>query len=181
MEVEYSLGLEDLLAFNLYHGTHSPTLRRQQVISRLALLFGVAVGWLLMSEIAGKIVGPSAWIIFGFAAALVGVVFFVSYPALLRHRMRRLVGRMYMEGQNRGLFTRRRLTITPETITDATEISVTTMKWVAVEKIAIDQRHVYFYTGSASALILPKAAFGTEAEFNEFVETAQRYQRQAAG
>ncbi len=84
-----------------------------------------------------------------------------------------------MEGQNRRLFARRRLTITPETITEATEISVTTMRWVAVEKIAVDQRHAYFYISAASAFILPTAAFATEADFNEFVQTARRYQRDA--
>ena len=177
MEVEYSLGLEDLLAFNQYRNAHSPTIRRQQFTPRVAVLIALAGVWVLSSAI----VDPSAWIILGLFLGLVGAISYFSYPARLRRRSRRLVEHIYMEGQNRGLFTRRRMTITPETITDATEISVTTMKWVAVEKIAVDQRHVYFYVSAASAFILPKAAFATEEEFQEFVETAQGYRGDSPG
>ena len=177
MEVEYSLGLEDLLAFNQYHCTHSPAVRRQQFIPRVAVLIALAAVWVLSSAI----VDPSAWIILGFFFGLVGAISYFSYPARARRRSRRLVERVYMEGHNRGLFTRRRLTITPETITDATEITVRTMKWVAVEKIAVDQRHAYFYVSAVSAFILPKAAFASEAEFQEFVETAQRYRGDSPG
>lgn len=180
MEVEYSLGLEDLLAFNQYRNAHSPTIRRQQLTHRLAVPLALAVLWVLLSGMVGGIVGPSAWIMLGLFIGLVGAVFFFSYPARVRQRTRRLVERMYMEGQNRGLFARRRLTITPETITDATEISVTTMRWAAVEKIVIDERHAFFYVSAVGAFVLPKAAFATEAEFQEFVETAQGYQREAA-
>jgi hypothetical protein len=181
MEVEYSLELEDLLAFNDYRNAHSPTFGRQQLTVRLAVPIMLAGLWVLLSGIVGGFVGPSVWIILGLLIGLVGAVFVFSYPALLRRRIRRLVQRLYMEGQNRGLFTRRRMTITPETVTDATEVSVTTMKWVAVERIVVDQRHAFFYTSAASAFILPKAAFETEEEFQEFVETAQGYQREAPG
>ncbi len=177
MEVEYSLELEDLLAFNQYHHAHSPAVRRQQFTPRVAVLIALAAVWVLSCAI----VDPSAWIILGFFLGLVGAISYFSYPARVRRRSRRLVERMYMEGQNRGLFTRRRMTITPETITDATEISVTTIKWVAVEKIVVDQRHAYFYDSAASAFILPKAAFAAEEEFQEFVETAQGYRRDAPG
>jgi len=181
MEVEYSLELEDLLAFNQYRNAHSPTFRRQQFTSRVGVLVALLGVWVLLFGMVGTILAPRTWIACGLFIALVAAVFFFSFPALVRRRTRRLVGRMYMEGQNRGLFARRRLTITPETITDATEISVTTMKWVAVEKIAVDQRHVFFYVTATSAFILPKAALATEEEFEEFVETAGRYHRDAGG
>jgi hypothetical protein len=180
MEVEYSLELEDLLAFNQDRNAHSPTIRRQHLTIRVFFLLVAGIPWLLGFGIVGG-VGPRtltvAYAVLGLAVA----VFVLSYPALARQGERRLASRMYMEGQNRSLWARQRLTITPETITDATEISVTTMKWVAVEKIAVDQRHTYFYTSALSAIILPKAAFPTEEEFRGFVEIAQRYQHEAAG
>ncbi|MHC4179334.1 MAG: YcxB family protein [Planctomycetota bacterium] len=188
MEVEYSLELEDLLAFNLYHNAHSPAIRRVQRTVRLAVLTTLvavlttlAIVCVVLSGLGHETLGTSAWIAFSLFIGLVGAILFFSHPARVRQRTRRLAERMYREGENRGLFTRRRMTITPETITDATEISVTTMKWVAVEKIAVDRRHAYFYVSAASAFTLPKAAFATEEGFQEFIETARRYQRDAPG
>ena len=181
MEVEYSLDMEDLLAFNQYLNSQSPSLRRVHLMRRLTLAIALAVLWVFLCVELGGDIGPGACVILGLLLGLVNVVFFFLYPVRFRQRTRRLVERMYMEGQNLGLFTRRRMTITPETVTDATEVSVRTMKWVAVEKIAVDQRHAYFYVSAASAFILPKAAFATEEEFQEFVETSQGYRGDAPG
>ena len=183
MEVEYSLGLEDLLAWNDYRDAHSPAVRRRHLAFPVFFLVLAAVTWVWAFGPVGQRL-PGGWTVAGsllaLATGLFGVLLLL-YPALLRYGTRRLVRAMYREGQNRAFFTRRRLTITPETLTDATEISVTTMKWVAVEKIAVDQRHAYFYVSAANALILPKAAFATAAEFNEFLEAAQGYRREGAG
>ena len=46
MEIEYSLSLEDLLALNLYHNTHSPTLRRQRLLGRLLIPAVLLIMWL---------------------------------------------------------------------------------------------------------------------------------------
>jgi hypothetical protein len=180
MEVEYSLGLEDLLAFNQDRNAHSPTIRRQHLTVQVFFLVLAGIPWLVgfgMVRLAGPRTLTAGYAVVGLAVA----VLFLSYPALARRAERRLASRMYMEGQNRSLLSRHRLTITPETITDANELSVTTMKWVAVEKIAVDRGHAYFYTSALSAIILPKASFPTEEEFRDFVETAQRYQHEVAG
>jgi hypothetical protein len=181
MEVEYELAPDDILAFNEYRNAQSPTIRRRLFVGRLVrpiLLIGL---WLIFVGIGFLNAGFEIMILLGVFFAVAGVISYLTYPARYRRGARRLYEDMLREGLNHALFAVRRLTITPETITEVTEITATTMKWVAIERIVVDRRHVYFFTGAFSAIVLPIAAFASEDRFREFVETAQRYHREAGG
>jgi len=179
MEVEYSLDMEDLLAFNLHVSAHSGALRRQRLRARWLLPLVCLAIWLALLLWVPPL-QSGAWLAYGGSLCVLLGIWVVLVPVLLR-RACRLVEGVFNEARNRAFFARRRLTITPETITDATEISVRTTKWVAVEKIAVELDHAYFFDTALTAIILSKAAFATEEGFQELVETAQRYRSDAPG
>jgi hypothetical protein len=178
MEVEFTQTLEDVLALNQYYLAQSPALRSQQRKVQFVVALLLAGGWLLLSSVMPL----TLWWAVGAGITLyVFVVFVLIYPRSVRRRSLRLAERMYAEGRNASLLRRRRFTITPETITVATDISVSTYKWLAIEKIIIEQPYAYFFVGAVQAHVLPKRAFATVEAFLEYVETARRYHREAAG
>jgi len=50
---------------------------------------------------------------------------------------------------------------------------------VTGERIETDSDHIFLYSGSAAAIIVPKRVFNSEAHFQAFVETAGQFQRQS--
>jgi hypothetical protein len=176
MEVEYVLGMEEVLAFNLYVHRHAPALRRRTWTARLTVPAICLGAWVML---AGFVQEPGPVIVLGVFLGVIALAFFLAFPSRARHAVVRLVQRLYSETNSRGAFGRRRMTITPDTVTEAGELTVTTKKWAAVDKIVEDQRHVYFYVSALSAFILPKSAFPNEDAFRAFLETAERYHREA--
>ena len=60
------------------------------------------------------------------------------------------------EGQNRGLLSRHRVTISPEGVTESGEFGQTSTMWRAVERIAVADEHAYIYTNALAAIIVPR-------------------------
>jgi hypothetical protein len=58
---------------------------------------------------------------------------------------------------------------------------VTTTAWPAVERIVVDSGMLYIYISSVSAVVVPRRAFTTDAEFASFEETARKHLAEAAG
>jgi hypothetical protein len=175
MEVDYELTMADLLALAEYQSAHSATIQRQRRRIRLLLPVIFAMIWLMLWLATGD---NTLALYVGIAVAVVGLIFFLSFPALVKAQTLRFIRRLRMEESNAALFRRRRLTITPETITEATEVHVSTWRWIAFECIVVERQHAFFF-GALSALVLPKAAFATDKAFQEFAATAQRYHREA--
>ncbi len=175
MEIEYSLSVEDRLAFHEYHNSQSPTLRRQQAGGRCV----VSLALLLIGLVLCLALGPSGRVVVGGGFAILAAISFFTFPKRWSRRAQRVTGRIYTEGDTRQLLCRRRMTITPEALTDATELSVLTMKWAAVESIVVYRRYVFFCAQPLGAQIVPGSAFGSDFEFEKFVETARRYYREA--
>ncbi len=176
MEVDFELTMADLLALTECQAVHSPTIQRQRRHLRLLVpVVLVMIGLLLWLISRDATIGLCAGVLF----AVLGLILFLRYPAMIRSRIRWLVRRMYMEEHNAALFRRRRLSITPETITEATEVHVSTWKWTAIERVVTDRQRAFFFVSSAAAFVLPRTAFATDEAFEEFLATAQRYRSEA--
>ncbi len=176
MEVDFELTMADLLALSECQAACSPTIKRQRRNARLlAPALFVLLGLLLWLISGDNTIG----LYLAALLAAMGLIFFVRYPAMVRSRTLALVRRMYMEEHNATLFRRRRLSITAETITEATEVHVSTWKWIAVERVVTDRQRAFFFVTSSAAFVLPKAAFATDEAFQEFLATAERYRNEA--
>ena len=154
MEVDYEVEVADVVALNLYHQRHSPTLRARGAddpvwhprdVPRLVAPLAVRPRKCCPVLRDG-----------GISLLVIGVFVLVLGPALSRWGVVRALRRLSSEGSNRGTFGRRRMTITPETVTQAGELVVTTVKWAAVEKIVEDDARAYFFISALNAFILPQ-------------------------
>jgi hypothetical protein len=180
MTAEYEITKEDLSAFNLYHHRHSPTARRQYLRSWLVPAFVLMLAciaiWYLADRERGK---PLSTFLDLLPLFSVIPVYLLYFPWAYRRKLRKIVAGMVSEGQNRGLFSRHRVTISPDGVTNSGEFSQSSTKWRAVERVAASNEHAYIYTSAMGAIIVPRRAFAGLPEFDEFVQTAKGYHEKA--
>ena len=174
MTAEFEITKDDLSAFNLYHHRHSPTARRQYLRSWflpafiwLLLCTGV---WYLADRERGTPLRTFLDLLPLFSGAPIHLLYF---PWAYRRKLRKIVDGMVSEGQNRGLLTRRRVTISLESVTESSEHSQTSTAWRAVERVVIADENAYIYTSALAAIIVPRRAFASSSEFEEFVRIAK--------
>jgi len=101
------------------------------------------------------------------------------FPWWYRRKVRKIVAGMVGEGRNRGLFSRHRVTISPERVTDSSEHAQTSTAWGAVERVAAADEHAYIYTNALAAIIVPRRAFAGPSEFEQFVRAAREHHEKA--
>jgi cbb3-type cytochrome oxidase subunit 3 len=180
MTAEYEITKEDLSAFNLYHHRHSPTARRQYLRS----WFVPAFIWLFVCTgiwyLADRERGTPLRTFLDLLPLFSGIPLYLLYfPWAYRRKLRKIVAGMVSEGQNRGLFSRHRVTISADGVTDSSELGQTSTAWRAVERVAAAEEHAYIYTNALAAVIVPRRAFAAPSEFEEFVRTARGHHEKA--
>jgi len=180
MTAEYEITKDDLSAFNLYHHRHSPTARRHYLRSWLVPAFI----WLLVCSgiwyLADRESGTPLRTFLDLLPLFGGVpLYLIYFPWAYRRKLRKIIAGMVSEGQNRGLFSRHRTTISPEGIADSGQFGQSSTAWRAVERVARNGDYAFVYTNALAAIIIPRRAFAAPAEFEEFVRAATDYHEKA--
>jgi hypothetical protein len=180
MTAEYEITKDDLSAFNLYHHRHSPTARRQYLLSWFVPAF---IGLLVCSGIwylADRERDTPLQTFLDLLPLFSFVPLYLLYfPWVYRRKLRKIVAGMVSEGRNRGLFSRHSVTISPEGVADVSEYGQTSTAWRAVERVAATDENVYIYTNALAAVIVPRRAFAGPSQFEEFVRIARGHHEKA--
>jgi hypothetical protein len=163
---EYEITKDDIIGFNLYHSRHSPAVRRQYLRAWLI----PALIWLI------KLLRTFLDLLPLFSAIPLYLLYF---PWAYHRRLRKMVGGMVGEGQNRGYSGRRRTTISPEGITESGEFGEHRTVWRAVERLVRVNGNLYVYTNAVSAVIVPRRAFENPSDFDAFTDSASKYHETA--
>ena len=180
MTAEYEITKDDLIAFNLYHNRHSPTARRQYLRSWFYFPFI----WLLICigiwYLADKERGAPLQTFLDLLPLFSGVpLYLLFFPWGYRRKLRKIVDGMVSEGQNRGLFSRHHITLSPEGVTVITADGQVSTTWRAVERVAVADGRAFIYTSAMAAVIVPGRAFAGPTEFEDFVSTAREHHEKA--
>lgn len=178
MEVEYSLDVADVLDLRLYVSSHVPAARWRLRLGRVG---GPMVFILLWLAVTGWAWHEGLAIVLGVMLASAAAVWFLLYPSVVRACEAYWLRRLHTKGRAREWFGRRRLALTPESITESGDLTVATRKWAAIERIVEDERHVFLFVAGAGAVIVPKPALASADRLREFLDAARLYHREAAG
>jgi hypothetical protein len=108
------------------------------------------------------------------------LLFYITSPSRRKAALRRLLTGMLRQGRNENLFSLHRVWVSPRGIRRISRYADTTYQWPVVEKIAVGPHAAYIYDSAASAIVVPRSAFGSEGEFQHFVETAEHFWKEAA-
>ena len=176
MEIQTNLTNQDLLDFNLYHLSHSPTAKRQRLIGLLPgfVLTGLWVGLSVMSD------EPLRTFKALVPLFMPGPVYIVSLLAIWRWSIARQIQKHLEEGENRGVLGPHKIIISSDGVADIGELSQSTTQWKAVERVISTEHYAYIYVNALAAMVVPKRFFPNDAAFEEFVKLAEQYHNQAA-
>jgi hypothetical protein len=76
---------------------------------------------------------------------------------------------MIAEGESKGYFGPCSLSIAAEGIVETKPNGESKRKWAAVTRIVVTSQHVFVYTSPVEAFILPRRAFDSDDQCQEFV------------
>ena len=175
MNVQVDITKQDVVEFNLYHHSRSPSSKRTKWALTLPGFLWSGF-WLVLSLLSET---PEETVLALMPLWLGGFAYIAVILLSWRRGVARQVGKYLAEGENKGLFGPRQVLLTPEGITETGELQTSTINWRAGEKIVVLPDCAYVYLNAVAAYIIPKRAFASEPGFDAFIGAAQDYHAQA--
>jgi YcxB-like protein len=156
MKLRYENTMDDLVAFNRYHCSRSPTLRRlirsQQVF--VAMLFvAVPLGFLIGTFVLWE--DPVAAIVILGTASILAAAWFSWYPSYYRRCLDRNAKRLYAEGTNHGVVGLHDLELGNDMLIERNDSGESRIRYAKIEKLETSSDHLFIYVTSMSAHIVP--------------------------
>lgn len=152
MQLEYRLGADDYLAFNLHVMRTSPVFRaqaaRQRVVAAATstvmalVVVGVATGEWIGGAITGIVAGAVAW---------------WALPRIHRRHVDRTLRRLAV-GDGLGPSGDVRLTVDDEGLHETLAGTSTTIGWAAVERVDETDHHAFVFSAPHAAIVVPRRA-----------------------
>jgi hypothetical protein len=176
-EVIYTLTPEDYLAKGRFQPKGTSVLYRRQFWPGLLVISALGLAVFFTQRKPNRPWDSKDTMFLGVFLGAAFFLFVLTYR--LRYRIDAAVKkRLLRRFATAKTFAERRLQITPEGVSSSSEYGSETYPWKVIEQIAETKTHA-FLLGRAEAIILPRRAFTSEHEFDEFVETAKQYQANA--
>lgn len=154
-QIDYQNDLGDLMSFNVHHSLRNPSLY-VIIVFFSALMFREARrlgdGPAMQAAILATWIG--FYLVFVFVMTGVNVVL------------------NYRRTNNKTIFARHVLTLSPDGVSETTELSTISYSWKAVSRIRRNRRLLMIYAQSNMAFLIPRRAFKTDAELAEFEKFA---------
>lgn len=174
MNIEFERTIQDVIDFNLFHMAHSPSIKRQLLL--MQVLTGLLVIPLVFSifYLVYHSINTFAIII----SILAGVLAFALYPQSSRKSTVSRIKKMLSEGNNNALLGHQVVSLSPEGIFVKNQASEAKIIWSTVGRITDNDKHVYIYTSSINALVIPKYCFQSEKAKQDFLEYVNKYRQQ---
>lgn len=161
--------MDDLVAFNRYHFTRSPTIKRTKWT--VMFLFSVlAVAAALLFPWPPEVTRLTMVIVAVIFAGLVSLVFHYGFGRSLERQVRG----MFREGNNKGMLGPHELEIDAAGIVEWTEVNELRQSWSGIERIEENDDYVLIYLSSIMAHVIPKRAV-TFGEPEAFIAQAKQF------
>jgi hypothetical protein len=169
MEVEFSLTVDDLQAFLRYHCGKGAQQRHL-----LGYVLGGFLGVLVLLAVVGGAPWPPwltrevCWGLFAGALAMLALLAFAGQRNTAQAIQR------YFEGNPR-LFARHRLALLPEGVRFVSPFAEALVRWPGVLRVAVTDEHLFLYTGTDDAHVVPRRVFADPRDFDAYVAQAESY------
>ncbi len=173
VEVEYELNVEDEVAFRLYNYTYSRKLLRYMYLT--ACLSEILVATVLVVA-SGR---PHFAFVFALSVlAALTLVYYLVSTSIFRKRLRWTVIRDNGERPSK-LLGRQRLSVNAESVSEITPAGKSITRWNTVERVASTDQYIFIKVRGSVPYIVPRRAFASEEEFNQFIGTVKAYHQAA--
>jgi hypothetical protein len=174
MVVEYERTIEDFIEFNLYHISHSPSMRRQILIGRGMGAFLVFLLLLGASYLFDRRLTVLAYI----TALFTSTITFFLFPLFHHMETVRALRKAASEGDNRAVLGRQIISLSSDGISAQTQAGESRLNWSSIDRVAQSDKSIFLYISSTSALMIPKKAFSTAQTLQEFLDYVEAHREQ---
>ena len=157
---------EDLIEFNLFHISHSPTIRRQVLLTQIVMGVLIFVG--STSAIFLRL-GYLSLSIFIFVA-VVSILGSFVYPYIYRRSAISQAQKLLKEGSNKSLLGYHEISLSSDGIIAKTLAGESKLNWASVEKVIENDKYIFIYIGAINAVVVPKNAFASNHQQKEFLD-----------
>ena len=176
IEIEYQLNTDDLIAFNSY------VFKRKQYECayckplKLMMIFSVAGAVLSSVSLTSTI--ELSKLSFVFIGMFLGVV---VLTLLIAYLFENSTKEMYSAKENKNLhiFMKKKLEITSSSIKEKTKVSEVAYQWLTTQRVEKDQEYIFVFLAPCMASIIPKRAFKSEEEYENFYQKCVEYHKAA--
>lgn len=167
MKLEYSIKLEDVVAFNRDHIESIPEMRRKLSIMRYVWAFTPLVAISAIMFLEGASPGKTAAVI-SFVAFCVSTPIYYFQPAFFRWSTARQIRKVYSETENQSLLGQHEMELSGNNLVERSETNETNFSLKSVERVLTVGDYTYVYTSGSQAHIIPKNNV-TAGDYDEFV------------
>jgi hypothetical protein len=170
MEVDYVLTAEDLYAFQLRAVQRSPITKRTRR-NTYSYLF---VALLLFAIVPA--IGADGFVIsrvsFGFL--IIGYAVVASLTWFLEKRMTRraILQLLKAEKPDKGQLGRHTVKLDETGVVESTVVGEQRTSWAGIDRVEQDPDYIFIYTAPAAALVIPKRAFDSTLDAENFYHRA---------
>jgi hypothetical protein len=166
MNIGFERIQEDFLEFNLFHISHSPTIRRQVLLTQIVMGVLIFVGSTSGIFLSLGYLSLSIYIV----VAIVSILATFAYPYIYRRSAISQAQKMLKEGSNKSLLGRHEISLSSDGIIYKTFAGESKLNWQSVEKVLQNDKYVFIYIGAINALVVPKNTFASSGQQKEFLD-----------
>ena len=155
MKLSYELATEDIVSFNIYHFQNSKTAKKRRVIQR----FFIPV-WVIMIFLFFNIKNLNLVSITSNAPLLVfGILWFLFIDKYYFWRIKSNVEKLLQEDKNNGMIGKQNVEVRDELLVVENDSGLTQYKLETINKIDENEKYLFIYVTSVSAIVIPKKVF----------------------
>lgn len=175
ISIEYNLQIDDVIAFYIFNQEQSLTLGSARKIMRYFLLIvfflEVMVVITLLAVLGREQLQAALFIA---TLALLTLLYYLFFNILSRKIIKGKMVKNHLQKPNK-LVGKHSLSISPEFISDATDVGESSISWRAVEYVASTKQYLFIVVIGSEPYIVPEKAFPDEAAFQQFIKLTETY------
>lgn len=165
MELNYKITEQDYIDFNVFHAKNSKAVKKQVTTQRIL----VPIMYIVLSILAAVFLDMPFLVIF-IPFLLVGILWYLYYPAYFYRLVKRNSTKMMREGKNDAVIGLHKMIFTNEGLREISPRGEMTVSWSGIEELVEGETGFYLYNSGMSALIIPKKELSNSRQVSEFLK-----------
>lgn len=167
IKINYTVTIEDLVAFNEDYFLNSAILQKRFRKERLFVLASFLIGGLIFAFLA-LIDNPNSSsrylfsIFICFLCLAPGLLIYAFIPRSTKNTIKTRAKKAFSEGKNTTLLGYQELVLDAKAITVRNEYFESSYTWEALEKMSLTANHIFVYISVGSAIVIPKQSIDKE-------------------
>ena len=171
LSFKFSLTEEEYFEYNYYTSWSAPHKKRyrRRYYSRVLALYTIIAALYIFTNRSHRIeIDLSVF-------AIIGIVYFLMVPLLIRNSIRRRTRQIIAEPENQHVLDESEIVITDAGISDHDNVSQSRYDWDAIVKKVETANSYYLYTNSYHAVVIPKRVIKNREEQDELLGYLNRH------